>query len=326
LQIGLGEIFSLLCALTWAIAVICMRKSGEEADPLSINIFKISISSLLFLPTIWIMGEDFHQIQLNADFWLLVLSGTIGIGIADTLWLTALSRTNASSVAIMDCAYSPSVVLLSACFLGERLTVNQLIGCGLVLCSLVFVSLGRSHKKNAPVDISENIFPQMIEGNSPGLILETVSHKTHSVRPISGTVFGVSAVVLMALGVVIMKPILSRFPLFLTIEIRSVAGLTFLLVLIPFRRNQRSIVASLTAVKRKGLLILGSLLASYVAMVFWVAGTKYSTASVAAILNQTSTVFIVLLAFFLLKERLGPSKIVACVVGLAGVILILAQV
>jgi drug/metabolite transporter (DMT)-like permease len=303
-----------------------MRKSGEESDPISLNIFKISISAILLIPTIWIMGEDFRQIQFNGDFWTLVLSGSIGIGIADTLWLTALRKTSASSIAIMDCAYSPSVVLLSAYFLGERLNAYQLSGCGLVLCSLLFVSLGRPHKKNTPVEITENIFPQMIEGKiSESDEEEEVTAEIRTANAVSGTIFGVSSVMLMALGVVIMKPVLARFPLFLTIEIRSISGLLLIIILLPLRKSHRSIAQSLKAVKNKGLLVLGSLLGSYLGMIFWVAGTKYSSASVASILNQTSTIFIVLLAYFVLKERMSASKILACVFGLAGALIILFQ-
>lgn len=299
-----------------------MRKSGDDADPLTINIFKIALGALLFLPTIWIAGEDWSQIEMTGDFWLLVLSGTIGIGIADTLWLTALSRTNASTVAIVDCAYSPSVVLLSAFILGERLSANQIFGCALVLCSLLFVAIGSKSKKNPP-DIADNIFPLMIEGipDDPRLLRRSVKTSPRDLR--IGIASGISAVVLMALGVVIMKPILSRYPLFITIEIRTVAGLIFLFFLIPFRKGKQGVFASLSNVRNKTLLVVGSLLASYISMIFWVAGTKYTTASIASVLNQTSTLFIIIFAFFILKEPLGRSKIIASVIGLAGVFLVL---
>ena len=49
-------------------------------------------------------------------------------------------------------------------------------------------------------------------------------------------------------------------------------------------------------------------------MLFWLAGYKYTSASVASVLNETASIFILLFAWLLLKEPLGRRKLagVAC--------------
>jgi len=50
----------------------------------------------------------------------------------------------------------------------------------------------------------------------------------------------------------------------------------------------------------------------------WMGGMKYAKASVAAVLNQLNTIFIVIIAAIFLKERLTGWKIVAVVLAFLG--------
>ena len=57
-------------------------------------------------------------------------------------------------------------------------------------------------------------------------------------------------------------------------------------------------------------------------MVFWLAGFKYADASVAAILNQTSVVFAILLATVFLHEELTRRKLAAVILALIGAVVV----
>jgi drug/metabolite transporter (DMT)-like permease len=52
--------------------------------------------------------------------WVLV-SGLLGIAVADTWYLKALNMMGASRTGIVSSLFSPFFILLSAVFLGERL-------------------------------------------------------------------------------------------------------------------------------------------------------------------------------------------------------------
>ena len=52
-------------------------------------------------------------------------------------------------------------------------------------------------------------------------------------------------------------------------------------------------------------------------------GFKYTHASVAAILNQTSVIFALILATLILKEEFTWRKVVAATLALSGVVMIL---
>ena len=45
--IGLGEFYSLSCAVVWAAAVVLFRKSGESLGPFALNLFKNGLAAVL---------------------------------------------------------------------------------------------------------------------------------------------------------------------------------------------------------------------------------------------------------------------------------------
>jgi len=57
-------------------------------------------------------------------------------------------------------------------------------------------------------------------------------------------------------------------------------------------------------------------------MVLWLAGMKYTQASIASALNQMSNVFIFIFAALLLKEKLTVFRIIGIVLGFIGSLLV----
>ena len=60
-----------------------------------------------------------------------------------------------------------------------------------------------------------------------------------------------------------------------------------------------------------------SILGPFMATLFWIGGFKYSSAGRAAIFNQLSTVFIIVLAYFFLKEGFTRRKAIGMVTLMA---------
>jgi drug/metabolite transporter (DMT)-like permease len=59
----------------------------------------------------------------------------------------------------------------------------------------------------------------------------------------------------------------------------------------------------------------------FLATICWVAGFKFTTAGRAAIFNQMSTVFIIILAVLFLRERLTGHKVVGVILAVSGAVL-----
>src|SRR5262252_1881031 len=136
-----GEILSLACAVSWAFVLILFRHTGRSVHPFALNLFKNVIAFGLFIPTILLWyGPRLPEVT-TSNLGRLFLSGFLGLGVADTLVFTSLNVLGAGVMAIVECMYSPFVILFSIIFLGETLTRVQELGCALVIAAVFMASV-----------------------------------------------------------------------------------------------------------------------------------------------------------------------------------------
>ncbi len=125
-----GESYALAGASAGGLAVSRVGPSGQQLGPLALNLFKTSLMLGLLAPTILLVHGVAWPAISTAHWAILLLSGFIGIGIADTLFFRALNSLGPSRTAIGSMLLSQFGILLSVGFLGEWLGRAQ--GCGVV--------------------------------------------------------------------------------------------------------------------------------------------------------------------------------------------------
>lgn len=288
----LGEGLSLLSAVLWAVAVILFRKSGEKVHPLALNMFKNTLAFVLLLPTIWLFGETLIRPVPSSAYILLLLSGVIGIGLGDTLFFTSLNLLGAGLTGIVICLYSPFIIMLSVLWLGESLALLQVIGAFLIISAVLIATIEKRD--------------------------ERISNS----RLLLGILSGVFSSACMAVGIVMIKPLLERSPLLWLTEVRLVGGSVALVLILLLHPRRRRIVNSLISRQSWQYTISGSFFGAYVAMIVWLAGMKYTLASIASALNQTSTIFIFILAGIFLKEPFNVRRTIGIILAVMGVFLV----
>ena len=69
-------------------------------------------------------------------------------------------------------------------------------------------------------------------------------------------------------------------------------------------------------------IIVSSILAAYLGIAMWVMGMSMTTASISSILNQTSTIFIMIFAWIFLGEPLTKRRIASIAVAMFGAYLV----
>ena len=133
MRIGLGEILSIGSAAAWASGVILYRQLGESLPPLTLNFLKNLLIFAMLLPVVaWLYAAHPPQMGI-VQIALSLLSGLLGLAVADTLYFSALNAVGAGRMGVIGNFYSPFVLTLSFAFLGERLNLMQ--GVGFVLVS-----------------------------------------------------------------------------------------------------------------------------------------------------------------------------------------------
>jgi drug/metabolite transporter (DMT)-like permease len=285
---GIGEACSIGSALAWAGGVIIYKRLGETLAPLQLNLLKNLIVLAFLLPTLALWpGLDWPKLSLGA-LGLALLSGMLGIGLADTLYFRALNAIGAARVGIVGNLYSPFVIALSFALLGERLNPLQGVGFVLVTSGVLLVGSQRAGQPIAPRDLRR------------------------------GFAYAVAAIALMAIAIVMVKRVLEGYPLLWVVALRLAGGTLALGAAFVWRREPILLPRAFGA-PRWRLLILAALLGQYVSMMLWLAGYKYAPASVAAILNESASIFIVLLAWAFLHEGMSVRKLAGVSCTLSGV-------
>ncbi len=287
-----GEGLALLTAFVWSCAVILFKKSGESTHPIALNLFKNVLAFILFIPTIWLFKEQiFPPVSYNI-LSKFILSGILGIAVADTLYFFSLQKLGAGRLAIISCLYSPVVITVSYFSLSETLKPIQILGVILIVVAVFLATFRRDTQIITKKDL------------------------------IQGFVYGVSATLTTTIGIVIMKPHLNDFSLLWVNEVRLGAGILVLLLFLLIYPQRIDILNTLLIQKGKIYTFWGSFIGAYLSLIPWLGGFKFTQVSIAAGLHQTSSLFVFLLAAIFLKERITIPKGIAIVLAITGVYLI----
>lgn len=288
----LGEILSFLCAIVWASAVILFKKSGERVPPLGLNLFKNILALALFVLTSLVFGVALAPKILLQDYSLALASGLLGIALADTLFFKSLNLLGAELTSIVSCLNSPFIIGLSMFFLGERMSEFRLLGVVLIILAVVMVSRKEGRKNVSRRDLFR------------------------------GVAFLVLSIASSAVGIVLFKPLLDHSPFLWVVQMRLLAGGLGLGIFLLFLPQRRNLVGPILSTRNWQYMLPGSFLGAYLAMVIWMGGMKYTQASIASALNQTSNIFVFILAAILLKEPVNAVRIIAIILAFAGAVIV----
>jgi drug/metabolite transporter (DMT)-like permease len=287
-----GEIMAVAAGLVWAVAVLLFRTSGRAVHPLGLNLFKTVLGTLLLAVTLLAAGQPFLPGLPWQSYALLAASGVIGITVSDTLFFACLNRLGAGLTAVVDCVNIPFIILFSFLFIGERLTLWQLLGVSLIILAILLVS----GKRDAALPPRRDLIP--------------------------GIGLGVLAMLTMAAGIVMIKPILHETPIVWATLLRVGSAAVVLAVLVLANPRRRPILRPLRTLANWRSMVPATFLGSYAALIAWMAGMKYTQASVAAPLSQLNSVFIFVLAAIFLKEKVTGVKTAAVVLATVGAVMV----
>ena len=139
---------------------------------------------------------------------------------------------------------------------------------------------------------------------------------------VAGVALGLAACVSQAVSIVIVKPHMGDWPLLWMTTWRMVGGLGATILILPVVPRKQRNFASLTNRRVWPVMVSATVIGTYVSLLFWMAGFKYAQASVAAALNQTTTLFTFVLAAIILHEPVTPRRLTGLLLGVGGVAMV----
>ena len=296
-----GEIAALTAALLWSIAVIIFKTLSTKISPLLITGLKNLIALICFVILFIILDIDFINPKFtNTEYTKIIISGALGMGIGDILFLFALSKIGANRIAILNC-FEPSVILLFSMMMLQasayQLNLNQVVGFIVVIISILIITY---EQDKSDIDPKVKRF---------GLFLQ------------------ITAILMSSFGIVLIKPILNQYThsiqdqLWIT-AFRLFPGVIISWIFILCNQNLKQLFYSLFNWKTIWKIILSSGLGTFLALSFWIIGyANITKPAIASILGQTSVIFIFILSALVLKEKITSKRFAAITAAILGVLL-----
>ena len=288
-----GDMYALLTAFCWSSAVILFDLSGRRLGAMQINLLKNAIGVLGFSITLFVMGNWFPDFSMS-EFLLLMYSGIVGIVIGDLFFLYSLKKIGSGLSAIISTSYSPAVFFISYYMFDDIISMKMILGGGFIIIAIVIGTKNIEQIKN------KKIF-------------------------ISGVLYGVIAQILTAYSVLLVKPIMLSHSVVEVALVRFGFALVSTVLVLNFWKGKIFIVQTIFKGLNNYFVIAGAFLGTYLSVIFWLAGFKYTIPARAAIYNQLSTILIMIMATLFLGEEMSRRKWGAVALAIFGALLISIQ-
>ena len=286
----MGDLYAVITAVCWSSAVILFDISTKKFTAIQLNVLKNFIGVFGFILTIVLFSipsPNFSQ----QDIFTLALSGFLGILIADGLFLESLRRLGSGLSAVVSTIYTPTVFIIAFILFNETINLHSYIG-GVLVLGGITISVFQTPKTIKKRDLY------------------------------IGILFGIMANILTAYSVLIIKPIMKNNSVVYVALYRFSIGFIFGIIMNLVKSGTETVIQKFKQGLTNHYVILGALLGTYLSVIFWLSGYKYTLAGRAAIYNQLSTVFIIILARIFLKEPLTSKKVIGVSLAIFGAIIV----
>ena len=299
----IGITFAISASILWSITVVTIKPITNQVSPFLINPIKNSIGFFLFFISFILFDIPlwYHDL-LPFEYFIIILSGTLGMFLGDTIFIYALNKIGANRVAIVD-AFSPVVIFIYCLILlpDQSLNFVQIIGFVLTIIGLLILK-------------NENDFDDI-----------------DSTVKIKGILMVLGAMLCTGFGVVYLKTVLNRINetgydikinLWIT-AFRLIPGVIFSWILFLLQKNKLEKINPLLEKQNLIPLIIASIIGPFIALGCWILGYAFiDKPSITSIIGQSSVIFIILLSWIFLKEKLTRLRILSAILVFIGVILV----
>ena len=190
----MGDLYAVITAVCWSSAVILLDISTKNFTAIQLNVLKNFIGVFGFIFTIVLFSipsPNFSQ----QDIFTLVLSGFLGILIADGLFLDSLRRLGSGISAVVSTIYTPTVFIIAFILFNETTNLYSYIGGVLVLGGItisVFQPLKTIKKRDFYIGILFGIMANILTAYSVLIIKPIMKTILWSMLPCTDLALGFS--------------------------------------------------------------------------------------------------------------------------------------
>jgi len=295
-----GEFYALFAALLWVFGAMLFEVLGKKNGATSVNFIRLLLG-FIFLSIFTFFTRGF-LLPLDADLhsWMwLLLSGIVGFAIGDLFLFKALVMVGARvSMLIMTLA-PPTAAVLGRIILGETLNAYQLTGMIVTLFGIAIVILQKQEKNTENIEKNGQKFKY----------------------PLIGILMAVIGALGQGSGLVLSKLGMKNYNPFAATQIRIIAGLFGLGLIISFSKQWKVVLKPLKSVKTMSLLSLGALFGSFLGISFSLLAIKYTNTGVASTIMSIQPILLIPASMVFFKEKINFTEVIGAIIAVTGIAL-----
>lgn len=283
-----GILSALLSACSWAFGTITFERIGKVIPFVGITFLK-GVFSILLMILLLLATGGLYPIGWW-EFSFLALSGILGIALGDSLFFKSLQDLGAKTQVIFFLLGQILTMILSLLFLGELLSIEQYVGAFILLSGVIVTTWG------------------------------TQSNHPNKIR---GIILGLVSMICFSVSAIMVKAAISDVPVITATFYRMVFGTIFTLGYGLASKSFTSWVQPLKDKKLLCLFVFNVVVITYGGFLLSMAAIKYISVTLASVLSATEPIFVLLLAYLLLKEKTTKRELIGTFVTIVGLFIII---
>jgi drug/metabolite transporter (DMT)-like permease len=136
----IGELAALGAAISWTVSALFYGKALQDARPISANIIRLTLTGSILLLFLVVIGKLSILTGLPSEVVVIsALSGMIGLGLGDTLYLVSLSRIGVARAVPITCVYPLFSLVWAVVLIGEPITWAVVLGAVVIVGGIWFL-------------------------------------------------------------------------------------------------------------------------------------------------------------------------------------------
>lgn len=134
--INIGDVISIGCALSFALHMIMIEKYCHDSDPIILTIIQFATTSILFILLVIIFEKpDFSVISTaTPQILYLVVIATVIAFVVQNIAQRYISSITTSLILTLESLFGSVFAIF---YLNEKISINMLIGCAIILIGIV---------------------------------------------------------------------------------------------------------------------------------------------------------------------------------------------
>ena len=265
------EFVLLLVAVVWGINPVIIKLGLQHLPPQPYNLARMVVACIIALAALWLSGT--WRRPTRSDLWAMARISALGFFVFQIFITEGLQRTTAGNASFIMCLMPVGVMLLNKLYGLETITRAAVIGITCSISGVVMIVIGTGKELSLA---------------GPHLL---------------GTLFVLASQAGYAYYTVFSKELLARYSIYqITAGLMVFSTLLLLAATLPDTLAVRWLEVPPVA---WGSVLFSGILALCLCNFLWIWGTGILGTSRVAIFNNTSPIFAVITAYFLLNETFG---------------------